>query len=365
MTSVNDLFLPGELHYNVEAGFVREQRHPQYPHLAIYNYTPAAVYENVWNDVTRQCRGLIVDRSAGGFGKVIARPLPKFWSAEQLEGRPDLGVIPATEPFRIFDKADGSLGIVYYKPDGDYAMATRGSFTSDQAELGTQLLYEHPICDELRRHEYEGLTLLFEIVGPSNRIVLEYPEDALLLLGGVNIATGQFYPPSEVGNGYLSVEEYHSAVLQEGDRPNKEGYVLWWPHNDFRVKVKHDEYKRLHAIVTMANTKTVWRALMEGARSELMDLPDEFLEPVKKLIAQFEAAYKAIEVDAKLYYHIVTTDFETRKEQAEYLCRRVVPIVRSVVFRMLDDKPYEQAIWKYLEPEQAEPIWGSNETDDS
>lgn len=351
MTKLHEILDTNLLAKMLDGKYVNQTAHPEFPRLKIFNYAPAAVYESVWNDVTRKCRGLIVDTVDY---EVLARPFEKFWSASQLEDRPELGVVPENEPFRIFDKADGSLGIVYYKPDGDYAMATRGSFTSDQAQLGSEMLYEHPICDQLRRHEFDGVTLLFEIVGPSNRIVLDYGENKLLLLGGVSIDTGEFHTPRALAPGYDAVDEYS---YMEAQRENKEGYVLWYPESNFRVKVKHEEYLRLHAIVTMANTKTIWRALKNNEELELLTLPDEFSGPVQELVNGFKSQFRVLEVEAK-YSLAICHEIPTRKEQAEWLTANCNRTVRGVVFRMLDDKSYEDVIWNALEPDQAESIFG-------
>lgn len=37
---------------------------------SMYNYTAKAQYDKLWNEVTLQCRGLILD----GDGNVVARP---------------------------------------------------------------------------------------------------------------------------------------------------------------------------------------------------------------------------------------------------------------------------------------------------
>ena len=44
----------------IEEGVVRAARHPSLP-LTIYNYTAKCQYEQRWCDVSRACRGLIVD----------------------------------------------------------------------------------------------------------------------------------------------------------------------------------------------------------------------------------------------------------------------------------------------------------------
>lgn len=329
--------------------------------LAILNYAPECVYSNTWNDVTRKCRGLIYNCDTL---EVLARPFEKFWSAGQLVDRPELGVIPASSNFRIFDKVDGSLGIGYTRPDGKYAIATRGSFSSEQAVHATALWQNRHGNWEART----DATPMFEIVYPENRIVLDYGEaDELVYLGSIEIATGKFLPPNPTSAIFFKQVEEYTAM--EAERENKEGYVLWYPEENFRVKVKHEEYVRLHAIVTMANTKTIWRALKDGTELELLDLPDEFSGPVKQLVERFKSEYRLLEIDAKMTLQIVNNLDEleglphtgTRKEQAHYLKTHCTRIITAIVFKMIDGKDYSETIWNHLEPKQAESIFGFDE----
>jgi len=85
--------------------YVRVNKHPDRD-LFIYNYTAKAQYDRVWNEITLQCRGLILDAS----GNIIARPFPKFFNLGEMEDQ----VIPAL-PFDVFEKMDGSLGITYWQ----------------------------------------------------------------------------------------------------------------------------------------------------------------------------------------------------------------------------------------------------------
>jgi len=112
----------------VADGYINEQRHPTEPYR-ILNYSQRAQFDWRWNNETMQCRGLIVDDS----WNVIARPFPKFFSVEQLNG-----VVPV-EPFEAYEKMDGSLGVLYHI-DGQPQIASRGSFTSDQAQRATAML---------------------------------------------------------------------------------------------------------------------------------------------------------------------------------------------------------------------------------
>jgi len=111
----------------IESKMVRVQRHP-YANLWIYNYTEHAQFSRTWNEVTLMCRGLILDENFN----IVARPFPKFFNKEELSE----GDIPNL-PFDVFEKMDGSLGIMYWV-DGVPYIATRGSFESEQAlHVGT------------------------------------------------------------------------------------------------------------------------------------------------------------------------------------------------------------------------------------
>ena len=114
------------------------QIHPVLP-LRIYNYTSAAQFDPHWGDGTIDyCRGLIVDNE----DSIVARPFKKFHNLN-TESIPETMEtnLPVLEP-TITKKLDGSLGI-YYAYDGFEGIATRGSFTSDQAKWATTWYNKH------------------------------------------------------------------------------------------------------------------------------------------------------------------------------------------------------------------------------
>ena len=129
MTLLHDVFDPVELTAAIESGLVRLQRHPSRP-FTIYNYTEACQYTGAWTPVTLACRGLVVDAA----GKVVARPFAKFFNHSEAHA-PSLDPAAAVA---VTDKSDGSLGIIFHDGDG-LAVATRGSFASDQALHATAL----------------------------------------------------------------------------------------------------------------------------------------------------------------------------------------------------------------------------------
>lgn len=111
----------------VEDGLLYSQVHPTLP-LTIYNYTDKCTWENLWDEITLMSRGLVVD----DLGNIVARPFKKFFNLSE-------GKTKVTNNYTIFEKLDGSLGILFFY-GGNWIFASRGSFTSEQAIKGKELL---------------------------------------------------------------------------------------------------------------------------------------------------------------------------------------------------------------------------------
>lgn len=341
---------------HIEAGNVSVQKHPLHD-LRIFNYTPQAVYnDNGWDKTLSLCRGLIVNRR----DEVIARPFAKFWNLNTAK-RPETFVdaLPKT-PFQIMQKMDGSLGILY-DVDEKYAIATRGSFQSDQAKWATawyrRHVVNHPACWP------EGWTPLFEIIYPENRIVCSYEYSALVLIGLINVETGEEMAWTDLQkwawiNNLRVAHQVVNATINEllsHKADNEEGWVMTWFDPYIKVKVKLEEYVRLHRIVTGFNPKTVWEMLserQEGKVQELMrdqTLPLEFrkwlLEQYAVLTSEFNRHRWAAEI---LFGD--KPSVEDRKTLALYFTGSEHQHLSAVLFAMLDGKEYAPIIWKMIKP---------------
>lgn len=356
--NISDLFNPLLLETMLDSGYVSTQTTPL-GDLTIYNYTPSAQYERVWNDVTTQCRGLIVETATG---EVVARPFPKFYNyAEAI----DMDIpIPEGDPV-VTDKMDGSLGIIYTHDDYT-GVATRGSFTSDQATWATAFLHKH-FPDFTQP---EGVTTLVEIIYPENRIVVDYDGmDGLVLLGAIRNETGADFifddidwweGPFTENHGIQRVED--AVTMATGDAYDEgEGVVLCWLRPNapsIRLKVKHPRYVELHRIVTGLSTRTVWESLATGTFGELLEAaPDEFHPWIRKVETDLRAKVARI-------YHDVDYDLTearlrargrsltyTRRELAEQITKSA--IYPGLAFAMEDGKNVDERIWQMVKPERS------------
>lgn len=332
----------------INDGYISTQRHPTQP-LTIYNYTAKAQYDRVWNEHTLQCRGLIKHDD----GTVVARPFPKFFNYEEV----DPSEIP-NEPFDVFAKHDGSLGILYWNDDTP-CIATRGSFTSPQAQRATEILHEkyHHLIENLSKDK----TFLFEIIYPENRIVVDYDGwVGLILLAVIDTETG--CEEQDIGcYGFRVAEKFDGiqdvASLTTVERENFEGYVVRF-QSGYRLKVKLEEYKRLHRIVTGVSNKTVWEYLRDGRPfDELVErVPDEFADWLQKTTAEIHADFFSVRSIAERQFR---KDFDTRKEAAEHYQKWCM--WPQIMFAMLDGKPYDHIIWKLVKPKFESPFKAKSE----
>lgn len=325
----------------VEERYIGKQKHESAP-LVIYNYTAKAQYEKMWNNETLQCRGLIYNEE---LDCIWARPFKKFFNfgeSEKLE-------IPEGKS-EVYDKLDGSLGILYWIGDIPY-LATRGSFVSEQAQHGTEILrkkYSHIRFNQ----EY---TYLFEIIYPKNRIVVDYKGlDDLILLAIIETKTGKEMPLDDIA--IPIVKSYDGVVdfkkLIEKNEDNKEGFVVKW-ENGFRIKMKFTEYVRLHKLVTQVNAKTVWEMLKDKkSMEELLErVPDEFYKWAKKVIDSLLEKYKEIEIEAKEIFF--SAPKITRKDFALFVVKTKYP---AICFSLLDEKDYSKDIWQRIKPVAERPF---------
>jgi len=347
----------------IEDGWISRRPHPEYP-LFIYNYTPQCQYDCHWTPDTIACRGLILDDK----DNVVARPFTKFFTPDQYKDLRNhvhhLFGLRYKElykgKFTATEKVDGSMGTLY-QWNGQLHMASRGSFTSEQALHATELLQRYRGYDF-----YQGVTYLFEIVYPSNRIVVDYGDaDMLVLLTVLNNETGEdnishvnawreHGHPTRQDFQFSSFDEVLNAQDQGGAG---EGFVLKFD-NGLRVKIKFEEYLRLHHILTQVSSRDIWWKIRnDEPLDELLELvPDEFYNWVRKVECDLRAAYNEIHdhVENVLYKELIKRDVPlTRKQLAiKYAAYKY----KGIMFQMLDNKEYKESIWRLVRPEAVKPF---------
>lgn len=353
----------------IERGLLEKNPHPTLP-IDIYNYSRDCQFSQAWDDITLNMRGTVLDRE----GNLIAKSFPKFFNME--EHKPE--EIP-TEEFEVFEKMDGSLGILFHYAD-EWHLATRGSFVSDQAIRGKEIL---------SNYKYErlipGFTYLFEIIYPENRIVCSYDYEDLILLAVIDNKDGyelrihdnhihlegirfsNLYQNLgiKIVKKYDGVTDYKNLKSMIDD--NSEGFVIKFK-SGFRMKIKGEEYVRLHRLLTNFSNVDIWEMLRDKRDlGDFLDrVPDEFDLWVKNTITELKSKYAVIENEAYNHYdeffgkrHGFSKEIGKKeyalwvKEQPNHL--------QGILFSIYDKKEYSDNIWKMIRPTYQKPFWNKKE----
>lgn len=348
-----------------DEGLLYKQVHPTLP-LTIWNYAEKVQYEGLWDDVTSSCRGLITDN----LGNIVVQPFKKFFNYEELIGK---GVIPEKGDYvYVQEKMDGSLGILF-NYDDEWIMATRGSFTSEQAVMGLEIVKERYFLDSwMREYAY-----LVEIIYPENRIVVDYGVEKVCFLSVVQNGTYRWVPTDNTElhwstaltifksngidkNDIVKTEQHFNfsdelfKSLKSKNETNKEGFVLRFQPGNFRMKIKFEEYIRLHKIMTNLSTTAVWEVLSNGGVMDelLKDVPDEFYDKIKEYEDELKFMFNSIAND----YTIIFRDIENLMEKVGGNRGNFAHVAKqykhpSILFGMLDGKDISPIIWKIVKPE--------------
>jgi RNA ligase len=134
------------------------------------------------------------------------------------------------------------------------------------------------------------------------------------------------------------------------------------------MKIKGDEYVRLHRILTNFSNKDIWELLKNGEPLEpfLERVPDEFDKWVKAVTMNLRYSFHSIDERAGKYHDSFRygkfNDREvepTKKEFAEYVKQFPVELA-AVMFKMWDKKPYDYIIWNMIKPNHQKPFRNDN-----
>ncbi|MEA9985657.1 RNA ligase [Subtercola sp. RTI3] len=310
--------------------------------LTIYVYTEFTQFDRLWNSVTRQARGLVLDNKS----RCVIKCLPKFFNSDEPEALLERPRELDPSSVRVQDKLDGSL--IQVANDAEYGLVvtSKGSFNSDQSRWAKQIIAEqysvHGECFE------DGLTYIFELIHPENRIVIDYGlRRELVLLAVIENDTGK--DRDIYTKGFAA---FQCAERLDPDQLNDvnalaldhlvEGVVANF--GGYRVKIKTAEYLRLHRIVTDFTPKRVWEALSNGDSLEFENMPEEFQRWLDDTKISFENEFSRLD-------ELVRTEVE----RASTLSDKELGLstdfkYKGMLFAIRNGRDVQPAIWKELKP---------------
>lgn len=310
--------------------------------LVLYNYTDKCTFDKSWNNTTKNSRGIIFNSKTG---ELVAKPFPKFFNLSELSSTQQRAIVNGSgvySDYTVHEKMDGSLGIIY-DHEGKWRVATRGSFSSNQAKKAEIMLSMYNMTEVPPE-----LTLLVEIIYPENKIVVNYgQEEKLTLLSAFNTEVGEEVSPETMqlikrDTGMPMAATYNHTIIQLLDLQkiipkDDEGFVVRFS-NGVRVKIKGDEYMRIHRLISQMTPLCLWDTMVDGkvGESYLQELPEEFRKEVDQIANALEASYS-----------------DTKDDILDHLDSMIM----SVGFGSVDDESYRKKVGLFLK--DTKPMHGS------
>jgi RNA ligase len=244
--------------------------------LELFSYSIQCQFERSWNKYNLLARGLVLCPKKE---KVVALTYPKFFNYGECSP-----YIP-NEPFLTTGKMDGSLGIIYFW-NNEWQVNTRGSFHSEQAIWAKNWLNNNINKMILK----PGTTYLVEIIYKENKIVIPYDYEGLVYL---TLYSENGYEPKDYDGlsrvfmksaGFLLPEVHFYKTIEEmievaGKLPyTEEGFVVRF-ESGYRIKIKSDDYVRIHKLISNVKPLFIWECMMQGddLKKIRTELPEEML----------------------------------------------------------------------------------------
>lgn len=319
--------------------------------LVGFKYTTNTVYSGDWNPVTLYARGIVFDKDTG---KVLAYPFEKFFNFGELvddqsnlttlahdviahQGYDNLLRDISTQRFRVMDKLDGSLGIMFWTGK-TWLIKTAGSFVSEQALWANKWAADNIDVTKLDKN----CTYMFEIIYDEDVHPIQYDFEGLVLLGINDNTTMKEKPFTDIVHTAFELKINHAEVLEFTDfdevvkyakaLPNaKEGVVVTFD-NGFKVKIKGAEFLALQRIFHYLSPAVIWENFdWENAESSyciaaqyaedfIKNIPEE-LTDMKEAANQIAEKFFMNMTEVFNYGQQLRADYPIRKEAYEALCK--------------------------------------------
>lgn len=320
------------------------------------------------NEYNKLTRGLVIRKPEGQpyndpLELIVSFPFTRFFNANEPEAAP----IDFTKS-EMIEKMDGSLVGVYFpskdpskpeyhtrkmvsvhQPDLDMVVT---SFDKKNKYKFMQIIGEYVNKLKFNENDIER-TYIFEFIHEASRVLTEYPPDkyGLYLIGGRNLSNHRELTEAALDDVALrigarrprrwqavgDVQQIHSLMDEiEKDTKNFEGAVFRDEKGN-RVKLKRQDYVKLHHLLTMMSYKNIIPKVFEGETDEIVS----YFPASKKLIEGFQKVfnnYVDTAVDTIVKYRNLNLD---RKNLAIKLFQQNEiedGFVKSLIMRYFSEK---------------------------
>lgn len=225
--------------------------------LAIFNY---GIDVDNNNPIVREARGIIIDLGSHDNPKVVCWPFSRFFNSFEEYADPI-----DWNNCRVEEKIDGSIVKLWWLDK--WRWSTNSCIDAFDATVGDDKINFLDIIKSAVNYRdipFDNLdkkyTYIFELVGPTNQVVIKYPVIKLYHIGTRNNITGEEVRLS-IGVEQPKIYDIHTlddcieaakSLNNNSDQVKNEGFVVV-DNNWHRVKVKSPEYLELHHAINNGN----------------------------------------------------------------------------------------------------------------
>jgi len=307
---------------------------------------------NMW--IRRECRGLIFDTATG---KLLSRPYHKFFNVGERD-ETQLNKINLYDPHVVLEKLDGSMIRPIPTKEG-FRLATKAGITDVAMNAEYFITDNHNYYDFIHGCIDREMTPIFEWCSRKNRIVVDYPEDQLILTGIRNNLSGTYLPHwnlVELGEHFtipivkavdgLAVQDINLFVKQVREWDDGEGVVIRFD-NGHMVKIKADEYVLRHkSKEQISKEKNVLHTILNDSVDDLIPLlTPEDANRLKEFQSVFWASVVDLCIDMDHLFQMGIKKYPDKKNFAvEYVQKEIPPMYTPIMYGMRGGKTSKEVI---------------------
>jgi RNA ligase len=307
----------------------------------------------VGSAVRRECRGLVFNQD----GSIISRPYNKFFNVGEKE-ETQLNKVNLYEPHIVLEKLDGSMIRPIPTPEG-FRLATKAGVT-DVAMNAEVFIADKPHYAEFINTAIQNnFTPIFEWCSRKNRIVVDYPEDQLILTAvRVNesglyvtysamkeVAEQEGIPVVKAVDG-LAVQNIELFVKQVREWESDEGVVIRF-NSGKMVKVKADDYVLRHKSKdSISQEKNVLECVLGDAVDDLVPLlTPEDADRLKAFQNAFWVGLEDVACDLAELFVTGNTKYPDKKDFAvEFVQKILLPKYAPIMYSMKAGKGSQEVL---------------------
>lgn len=305
--------------------------------------------------IRRECRGLIF----GEDGRIINRRYHKFFNVNERD-ETALNRILFSESHYVLEKLDGSMVSPCFVK-GHLRWMTKMGITDTSMEAEA-FVASRPDYTELAEHYLEhGFTPIFEWCSNKNRIVLDYPEDRLVLTAMRDMYTGLYMLHDsldaigrrygiEVVKAYDVDSSKHPSYIVDMVRKAEdfEGVVLRF-ENGHMVKVKSDWYVRIHKVKSLlGQERDVVSLILNNELDDILPvLPREDVEKIERFGSLLQDCLKMAARTIALLVRSHKMEMDRKTFAVEHSAK-FDPLWRGLIFQFWDKECDEHLTYQAI-----------------